>query len=110
MTADRSELAAFRSQFRIRVHTSSCPISFPRSRLALSCAKATTLQLGVSGDMGRQMGLSDDWAHQVGNYREISKGDVGNTPFGLMRGQDAQWTDGGLNAVSLTAKLTGDLQ
>jgi hypothetical protein len=33
-----------------------------------------------------------------------------NAPLGLMRGQDAQWTDGRLNAVSLTAKSTGELQ
>jgi general L-amino acid transport system substrate-binding protein len=57
--------------------------------------------LGVAGDMGRQMGLSDDWAYQivkqVGNYGEIYKRNVGpNTPLGLERGPNALWTDGGL--------------
>jgi general L-amino acid transport system substrate-binding protein len=57
--------------------------------------------LGVAGDMGRQMGLSDDWAYQivkqVGNYGEIYERNVGpNTPLGLERGPNALWTDGGL--------------
>lgn len=57
--------------------------------------------LGVSGEMGRQMGLPDSWAYdaisQVGNYAEIYERNVGpNTPLGLDRGLNAQWTDGGL--------------
>lgn len=57
--------------------------------------------LGVSGDMGRQMGLADDWAYQiikqVGNYGEVYDRNVGpNTPLGLERGANALWTDGGL--------------
>ncbi len=57
--------------------------------------------LGVSGDMGRQLGVSDDWAYQVvkqvGNYGEIYERNVGpDTPLGLQRGLNALWTDGGL--------------
>jgi general L-amino acid transport system substrate-binding protein len=57
--------------------------------------------LGVSGDMGRQMGLSGEWAYQivkqVGNYGEVYDRNVGpNTPLGLERGLNALWTDGGL--------------
>lgn len=57
--------------------------------------------LGVSGEMGRQMGLPNDWAYQivkkVGNYGEIYERNVGpNTPLGLERGLNGLWTDGGL--------------
>lgn len=57
--------------------------------------------LGVSGDIGYQMGLSADWVYQVikqvGNYGEIYERNVGlNTPIGLERGVNALWTDGGL--------------
>jgi general L-amino acid transport system substrate-binding protein len=57
--------------------------------------------LGVAGDMGRQLGLENDWAYQivkqVGNYGEIYDRNLGpNTPLGLERGPNALWTDGGL--------------
>jgi general L-amino acid transport system substrate-binding protein len=57
--------------------------------------------LGVSGEMGRKMGLPNDWSYQiikqVGNYGEIYERNVGpNTPVGLERGLNAQWRDGGL--------------
>ncbi len=57
--------------------------------------------LGLSGDMGRQLGISDDWAYQVvrqvGNYGEVYDRNVGpDTPLGLQRGLNALWTDGGL--------------
>jgi len=57
--------------------------------------------LGVSGDMGQQLGLSADWAYQVvkqvGNYGEIYERNVGPaTSIGMERGLNAQWTDGGL--------------
>jgi len=57
--------------------------------------------LGGAGDMGRQLGLADDWAYQivkqVGNYGEIYERNVGHdSPLDLERGMNAQWTDGGL--------------
>ena len=57
--------------------------------------------LGSEGDLGGMLGLSSDWAVQaisaVGNYGELFEGNIGeNTPIGLARGLNAQWTDGGL--------------
>ena len=57
--------------------------------------------LGVEGNQGEELGLSADWAYQiikqVGNYGEIFERNIGpNTPIGLERGLNAQWTDGGL--------------
>ena len=57
--------------------------------------------LGVEGDQGKELGLSADWAYQiikqVGNYGEIFERNIGpDTPIGLERGLNAQWTDGGL--------------
>ena len=55
--------------------------------------------LGVSGDMGTKLGLSNDWAVQaiqaVGNYGEIYERNV--VPIGLTRtGSNRLWTQGGL--------------
>jgi len=57
--------------------------------------------LGTEGNLGEQLGLSADWAKNaimaVGNYGEIFEKNIGeNTPIGLSRGLNAQWTDGGL--------------
>ena len=57
--------------------------------------------LGVEGNQGAELGLSDDWAYNiiksVGNYGEIFERNIGvNTPIGLARGHNALWTDGGL--------------
>jgi len=57
--------------------------------------------LGLEGDMGPKLGLGNDWAvniiTQVGNYGESFERNVGvNTPLGLERGLNAQWTNGGL--------------
>jgi len=57
--------------------------------------------LGVEGEMGAKIGLSNDWAvniiTQVGNYGESFERNVGvNTPLALERGLNAQWTKGGL--------------
>jgi general L-amino acid transport system substrate-binding protein len=57
--------------------------------------------LGTEGGLGEMMGLSTDWAKNaiaaVGNYGEIFERHIGeNTPIGLARGLNAQWTDGGL--------------
>ena len=54
--------------------------------------------LGKAGDTGKQLGLSQDWAHQVinavGNYGEIFERNL--TPLGLPRGVNKPWTQGGL--------------
>jgi general L-amino acid transport system substrate-binding protein len=57
--------------------------------------------LGVEGDKGKGLGLSNDWAYtlikQVGNYGEIFERNVGQqTPLKIERGLNALWTQGGL--------------
>ena len=57
--------------------------------------------LGTEGDLGAMIGLEADWAKNAimagGNYGEIFERNIGeNTPIGLARGLNAQWTDGGL--------------
>jgi general L-amino acid transport system substrate-binding protein len=57
--------------------------------------------LGVEGEMGQGLGLSQDWAYniidQVGNYGEIFEANIGQeTPLKIERGLNALWTDGGL--------------
>lgn len=57
--------------------------------------------LGVEGDLGKEIGLNNDFCYQiikqVGNYGEIFDRHLGpDTPFNLPRGVNAQWTDGGL--------------
>ncbi len=56
---------------------------------------------GTEGDFGAMIGLDKDWAVRaisaVGNYGEIFERNIGvNTPVGLARGLNAQWTNGGL--------------
>ncbi len=57
--------------------------------------------LGSEGTLGEMLGLSADWAKNVimsqGNYGEVFERNIGeNTPIGLARGLNAQWTNGGL--------------
>jgi general L-amino acid transport system substrate-binding protein len=57
--------------------------------------------LGVEGDYGKMIGLSDDWAYnivkQVGNYGESFEANVGlKTPLGLARGLNELWSKGGI--------------
>ncbi len=57
--------------------------------------------LGSSGDLGEMFGLDNDWAFRAisasGNYGEIFASTIGEqTPIGLARGLNAQWTQGGL--------------
>jgi len=57
--------------------------------------------LGTEGSLGEMLGLSNDWMAsviaEVGNYGEIFAANIGeNTPIGLARGLNAQWTDGGV--------------
>ena len=55
--------------------------------------------LGIDSKLGSAMGLSDDFARRiiehVGNYGEIYERNLGQ-PFGLERGKNALWQDGGL--------------
>ncbi|WP_371056474.1 MULTISPECIES: amino acid ABC transporter substrate-binding protein [unclassified Rhodosalinus] len=57
--------------------------------------------LGTEGNLGEMFGLDADWAKRAimaeGNYGEIFAKNIGeNTPIGLARGLNAQWTEGGL--------------
>lgn len=57
--------------------------------------------LGTEGKFGEPMGLTNDWAYRiikhVGNYGEVFDRTVGNgSPLKISRGQNAQWTKGGL--------------
>ncbi|HEY0212364.1 MAG TPA: amino acid ABC transporter substrate-binding protein [Paenirhodobacter sp.] len=57
--------------------------------------------LGVEGELGKMTGLENDWALKAikagGNYGEIFAATIGeDTPIGLARGLNAQWTQGGL--------------
>jgi general L-amino acid transport system substrate-binding protein len=57
--------------------------------------------LGTEVTSARMLGLSPTWAKDaimaVGNYGEIFARHIGeDTPVGLARGLNAQWTDGGL--------------
>lgn len=57
--------------------------------------------LGVTDDLGAMLGLDEAWARRAiqagGNYGEIFAANIGEqTPIGLSRGLNAQWTQGGL--------------
>ncbi|MCC5956011.1 MAG: amino acid ABC transporter substrate-binding protein, partial [Natronohydrobacter sp.] len=57
--------------------------------------------LGTDGGFGEMLGLDNDWAARaiaaVGNYGELFANTIGDqTPIGLARGLNAQWTQGGL--------------
>ncbi|WP_319825793.1 amino acid ABC transporter substrate-binding protein [Thalassovita sp.] len=57
--------------------------------------------LGTEGTLGEMLGLPADWALKAikanGNYGEVFEKTIGtNTPIGLARGLNAQWTNGGL--------------
>ena len=57
--------------------------------------------LGVSGDMGKGLGLDKKWGYNivklVGNYGESFERNLGmGSPLKLERGLNAQWTDGGV--------------
>ncbi|MFO1299244.1 MAG: amino acid ABC transporter substrate-binding protein [Burkholderiaceae bacterium] len=54
--------------------------------------------VGTSGDIGKGLGLDNDWLVRVlkavGNYGEMYQRNIG--PIGIARGVNAQWRDGGL--------------
>jgi general L-amino acid transport system substrate-binding protein len=57
--------------------------------------------LGVEGQYGEALGLTNDWAYRiikrVGNYGEIFESNVGQgSPLKIVRGLNALWTKGGL--------------
>jgi general L-amino acid transport system substrate-binding protein len=57
--------------------------------------------LGNDGGFGEMLGLDNEWAARaiaaVGNYGELFSTTIGDqTPIGLARGLNAQWTQGGL--------------
>jgi general L-amino acid transport system substrate-binding protein len=57
--------------------------------------------LGVKGDLGRKLGLENDWAvwliSAVGNYGEIFDRNVGKgSPLNIARGVNRLWKDGGI--------------
>ena len=57
--------------------------------------------LGTEGELGAMIGLDPTWAKAAikagGNYGELFEKNIGeNTPIGLARGLNAQWTEGGL--------------
>ena len=57
--------------------------------------------LGTEGTLGEMLGLDAEWAKRAimasGNYGEIFAKNIGeDTPIGLSRGLNAQWTNGGL--------------
>ena len=57
--------------------------------------------LGTEDELGGMLGLDADWGVKViaagGNYGELFEKNIGeNTPIGLARGLNAQWTEGGL--------------
>ena len=55
--------------------------------------------LGLEGNMGANLNLPNDFAKKtikhIGNYSEIYDRNLGQ-PFGLARGENALWSDGGL--------------
>lgn len=57
--------------------------------------------LGVDGDYGEQLGISNDWAYNivkhVGNYGEVFTSTVGeDSPMQISRGMNALWNEGGI--------------
>ncbi len=54
--------------------------------------------VGASGDIGKGLGLDNDWLVRaikaVGNYGEMYQRNI--APIGIARGVNAQWRDGGL--------------
>jgi general L-amino acid transport system substrate-binding protein len=66
-----------------------------------STAPSIKRLLGVEGDMGKGLGLSNDWAYniikQIGNYAEIFERNVGmKSRFKMERGLNALWNQGGI--------------
>lgn len=57
--------------------------------------------LGIGGDLGKKLGLDNEWAYriikQVGSYKDIYDNNFGDkSPLKLPRGPNELWTRGGL--------------
>jgi len=70
-------------------------------RKANAVAPEVKRLLGVEGDMGLKLGLSNDWAYNifklVGNYEEVYNRNLGpDTPTYIPRGYNNLYTNGGL--------------
>ena len=57
--------------------------------------------LGLEGDFGQQLGLTNDWAARVirlvGNYGEVFERNVGTgSKLGIPRGINQLWNKGGI--------------
>jgi general L-amino acid transport system substrate-binding protein len=69
---------------------------------ALKSQKPEVMRLvGTSGDFGRQIGLSNDWAanivRNVGNYGEVFERNLGSkTQLAIPRGLNQLWNSGGI--------------
>ncbi|MDE0510428.1 MAG: amino acid ABC transporter substrate-binding protein, partial [Gammaproteobacteria bacterium] len=67
-------------------------------KLGTKPTKSGRRLLGVTGGLGKRLGLSNEWAYNViylvGNYNDIWTRNFGYT--GLERGLNALWTNGGL--------------
>ncbi len=58
--------------------------------------------LGKEGDLGKDLGLSGDWAYKLiktmGNYGELFEKNLGSgSPLKIARGRNALWNQGGLH-------------
>lgn len=57
--------------------------------------------LGLEGDLGKGLGLDNDWAYRIvkaeGNYGEVYEATFGSKGLGLPRGLNNLWLHGGLH-------------
>mgnify|MGYP000445180903 CR=1 FL=1 len=72
-----------------------------RTRVEATGYQLHKLIVGSEGTLGEMLGLDAEWAKRAiasgGNYGEIFAKNIGeDTPIGLARGLNAQWTEGGL--------------
>lgn len=68
---------------------------------ASATAPEVRRMLGLEGDLGLKLGLTNDWAYNiiklVGNYEEVYNRNLGpDTPTYIPRGYNSLYTDGGL--------------
>ncbi|RIK29792.1 MAG: amino acid ABC transporter substrate-binding protein [Anaerolineae bacterium] len=69
--------------------------------LASATAPEVRRMLGLEGDLGLKLGLTNEWAYnilkQVGNYEEVYNRNLGpDTPTYIPRGYNSLYTEGGL--------------
>lgn len=86
----------------LNVRVAAEELNINQSNVAMLRANSTDPEtrrlLGVTGGLGKRLGLSNEWAYNViylvGNYNDIWTRNFGYT--GLERGLNALWTNGGL--------------